>query len=56
VDCAGLDLRIFPDNITRAARHLSLQVRAGDLRGRHRAGFMWEVHMAELNLPLLWFR
>lgn len=25
VDCAGLDLRIFPDNITRAARHLSLQ-------------------------------
>ncbi|NP_001387870.1 podocan-like protein 1 isoform 2 precursor [Rattus norvegicus] len=25
VDCAGLDLRVFPDNITRAARHLSLQ-------------------------------
>uniref|UniRef100_I3N614 Podocan like 1 n=1 Tax=Ictidomys tridecemlineatus TaxID=43179 RepID=I3N614_ICTTR len=25
VDCAGLDLRLFPDNITRAARHLSLQ-------------------------------
>ncbi|ERE79117.1 podocan-like protein 1 [Cricetulus griseus] len=25
VDCAGLGLRVFPDNITRAARHLSLQ-------------------------------
>nr|XP_030735739.1 podocan-like protein 1 isoform X1 [Globicephala melas] len=25
VDCAGLDLRVFPDNITRAAQHLSLQ-------------------------------
>ncbi|XP_021487836.1 podocan-like protein 1 [Meriones unguiculatus] len=25
VDCAGLDLRVFPDNITTAARHLSLQ-------------------------------
>ncbi|XP_051025287.1 podocan-like protein 1 [Acomys russatus] len=25
VDCAGLDLRVFPENITRAARHLSLQ-------------------------------
>ena len=26
VDCDGLDLRVFPDNITRAAQHLSLQV------------------------------
>ncbi|XP_069857930.1 podocan-like protein 1 [Dipodomys merriami] len=25
VDCAGLDLRLFPDNITRAARYLNLQ-------------------------------
>ncbi|XP_006722966.1 podocan-like protein 1 isoform X6 [Homo sapiens] len=25
VDCDGLDLRVFPDNITRAAQHLSLQ-------------------------------
>ncbi|XP_047387829.1 podocan-like protein 1 isoform X2 [Sciurus carolinensis] len=25
VDCAGLDLRLFPDNVTRAARYLSLQ-------------------------------
>uniref|UniRef100_A0A8C5XPU4 Podocan like 1 n=1 Tax=Microcebus murinus TaxID=30608 RepID=A0A8C5XPU4_MICMU len=25
VDCNGLDLRVFPDNITRAAQHLSLQ-------------------------------
>ncbi|XP_076771628.1 podocan-like protein 1 isoform X4 [Arvicanthis niloticus] len=25
VDCAGLDLRVFPDNVPRAARHLSLQ-------------------------------
>ncbi|XP_058513736.1 podocan-like protein 1 isoform X1 [Ochotona princeps] len=25
VDCAGLDLRVFPDNITRATQHLSLQ-------------------------------
>ncbi|XP_032480977.1 podocan-like protein 1 isoform X1 [Phocoena sinus] len=25
VDCAGLDLRVFPDHITRAAQHLSLQ-------------------------------
>ncbi|KAM5239314.1 podocan-like protein 1 [Ctenodactylus gundi] len=25
VDCAGLDLRVFPDNITREARYLSLQ-------------------------------
>ncbi|XP_059775789.1 podocan-like protein 1 isoform X3 [Balaenoptera ricei] len=25
VDCAGLDLRVFPDNITRAVQHLSLQ-------------------------------
>ncbi|XP_052584643.1 podocan-like protein 1 [Peromyscus californicus insignis] len=25
VDCAGLGLRVFPDNVTRAARHLSLQ-------------------------------
>uniref|UniRef100_A0A2I2Z0I6 Podocan like 1 n=1 Tax=Gorilla gorilla gorilla TaxID=9595 RepID=A0A2I2Z0I6_GORGO len=25
VDCEGLDLRVFPDNITRAAQHLSLQ-------------------------------
>ncbi|KAG8521277.1 Podocan-like protein 1, partial [Galemys pyrenaicus] len=25
VDCAGLDLWVFPDNITKAARHLSLQ-------------------------------
>ncbi|XP_028714476.1 podocan-like protein 1 isoform X1 [Peromyscus leucopus] len=25
VDCAGLGLRLFPDNVTRAARHLSLQ-------------------------------
>lgn len=26
VDCDGLDLQVFPDNITRAAQHLSLQV------------------------------
>ena len=26
VDCNGLDLQVFPDNITRAAQHLSLQV------------------------------
>ncbi|XP_045348159.1 podocan-like protein 1 isoform X3 [Leopardus geoffroyi] len=25
VDCNGLDLQVFPDNITRAAQHLSLQ-------------------------------
>ncbi|XP_070479668.1 podocan-like protein 1 isoform X2 [Equus przewalskii] len=25
VDCDGLDLQVFPDNITRAAQHLSLQ-------------------------------
>ncbi|XP_021570906.1 podocan-like protein 1 [Carlito syrichta] len=25
VDCDGLELRVFPDNITRAAQHLSLQ-------------------------------
>ncbi|XP_048198345.1 podocan-like protein 1 [Perognathus longimembris pacificus] len=25
VDCAGLDLQVFPDNITRAARYLNLQ-------------------------------
>uniref|UniRef100_A0A8C6W1U0 Podocan-like 1 n=1 Tax=Nannospalax galili TaxID=1026970 RepID=A0A8C6W1U0_NANGA len=25
VDCAGLDLKVFPDNITKAVRHLSLQ-------------------------------
>ncbi|XP_049733085.1 podocan-like protein 1 isoform X2 [Loxodonta africana] len=25
VDCAGLDLQVFPDNITRTAQHLSLQ-------------------------------
>ncbi|KAI5212630.1 Podocan-Like Protein 1 [Manis pentadactyla] len=25
VDCGGLDLQVFPDNITRAAQHLSLQ-------------------------------
>ncbi|KAM9685363.1 podocan-like protein 1 [Trichechus inunguis] len=25
VDCGGLDLRVFPNNITRAAQHLSLQ-------------------------------
>lgn len=38
VDCAGLDLRVFPDNITTAARHLSLQVRAGVRDpGRHKA-------------------
>lgn len=29
VDCAGLDLRVFPDHITRAAQHLSLQVGPG---------------------------
>lgn len=29
VDCAGLDLRVFPDNITREARYLSLQVGLG---------------------------
>ncbi|XP_012584749.1 PREDICTED: podocan-like protein 1 isoform X2 [Condylura cristata] len=25
VDCAGLDLQVFPNNVTRAAQHLSLQ-------------------------------
>lgn len=35
VDCNGMDLQVFPDNITRAAQHLSLQVgpRAGRGRG-----------------------
>lgn len=32
VDCDGLDLRVFPDNITRAAQHLSLQVGWGGRR------------------------
>lgn len=43
VDCAGLGLSVFPDNITKAARHLSLQVRA-------QAGSRWEVHVPELSL------
>lgn len=29
VDCSGLDLQVFPDNIARAAQHLSLQVGPG---------------------------
>lgn len=33
VDCNGLDLQVFPDNITRAAQHLSLQV--GWWQGEH---------------------
>lgn len=33
VDCDGLDLRVFPHNITREAQQLSLQVRRGDVAG-----------------------
>lgn len=32
VDCDGLDLWLFPHNITREAQHLSLQVRGGHYR------------------------
>lgn len=32
VDCDGLDLWVFPDNITREAQHLSLQVRGAHCR------------------------
>lgn len=42
VDCDGLELRVFPDNITRAAQHLSLQVGSGlggaGGAGRHPVG------------------
>lgn len=38
VDCDGLDLQVFPDNITRAAQHLSLQVGPTGGGGQESAG------------------
>lgn len=48
VDCNGLDLQVFPDNITRAAQHLSLQV------GPRGAGVVVSMQSAGVKADGVW--